>query len=171
MKLSTHSSNSPAIVRGASKVALIHITFVFSALISSLTRLAVFHIFSVFSRSELECTPRQPAHRRSQGHLDIPLDRKKSPTVCLSLIFRWLFSLRNRWGWGQAAGRAYILVSPCLDLEKIRNAFSQYHAALKSFIEQLDEWDDLLGVNRNISLRSSKYLDGYYRKPSWSQRS
>ena len=41
VKLSTHSSFLPATVRGASKVVLIHITLVFGASISSLTRLAV----------------------------------------------------------------------------------------------------------------------------------
>ena len=82
VKLSTHSSVSPAIVRGASKAVLIHINFVFDALISSTT--SQFAIpFRSFLESELERSPRL---RHSQGHLGISLDRKKFSTICLRLI-------------------------------------------------------------------------------------
>ena len=50
IKLFTHSSVLPAIVRGVSKVVWILTTFVFGALIYSPTLLAVCQTFSVFSR-------------------------------------------------------------------------------------------------------------------------
>ena len=46
-----------------------------------------------FLESELECTTRQTDYRRSQGHLGIPLDKKKFPTLCFLVIFGRLFSL------------------------------------------------------------------------------
>ena len=61
---------------------MIPFTFVFGALIlfgpliSSPIRLAVGYIFSVVFESDLKCTPKHPDHRRSQGHLGIPLDRR-----------------------------------------------------------------------------------------------
>ena len=105
--------------------------------------------FRSYFESELECRLRQPDHRRSQGHLGILLNRKKSPTVCLGVIFRWLFSLRNWLGWGKAyitLRRANIAVSTKFGPRNswIQNAFPQNLAALKLFIEQLDEWEDLL---------------------------
>ena len=97
-----------------------------------------------FLESELECTPRQPDHRSSQGHLGIPLDRRRNPPLFAST---WSFAgfshyvidedEEKQW-WEQTS-----LSHPCLDLEEIRKAFAQNQAALKSLREQL-EWDDLL---------------------------
>ena len=60
----------------------------------------------------------------------------------LSILTTWM----GRWEWGKAEQRAYIPVSHLLHLVKVRNAFqrNQKNAALKSFVKQLDGWDDLL---------------------------
>ena len=72
--------------RGASMVVLINMTLVFGELFLS-PHASQFAIpFQSFIESELERTTRQPDHRRSQGHLGISLDWKKSTICTISTI-------------------------------------------------------------------------------------
>ena len=118
VKLTTHSSISPATLRGISNVVLIHIAFVFGALHTAYSLLYLIGFISDF-----ECMPRQPDHRRSQDQPDILRDWKKFPTVCLRVILHWLFLRRCQWEWGKAEEKPFFHVWPFLAPQKSQKAF------------------------------------------------
>ena len=93
------------------------------------------------SESELECMPRQPDHLRNYPLRD---PKKFPPTVCLRVILHWLFLRRSRWEKAEKISLSH----PYLHLEQVRKAFIQNNTTLKSFIDQLNEWDDFQLIAR-----------------------
>ena len=157
MKLSKHSNVSPAIVSGTSIKGFWHRS------LSFLVRWHLAPIASQFIIHVAECTPRQPNHRSTRV-LDTLRDSMKFSIVCLRLIFRLLSIVDKK------NQRRELVAFP---FEPWRNPKRSLLESRSTQIAHRTTWRARCSfeVDRNLSLRSIEYLDGYSQRPSLSQRS
>ena len=78
-----------------------------------------------YLESELECMPRQPDHRRNQGHQDVSRDLKKFLTTSAWFFIGCSYDLVDENEENQRSEHTSTTQS-CLHLEEVRNTFLWY---------------------------------------------